>query len=331
MIKFLVIRFSSIGDIVLTTPLIRCLKNQVEGAEIIYLTKSEFASILQSNPYISKVITLERSLSETIRLLKKENVDYIIDLHRNMRSFRVKSSLRRLSYSLNKINIRKWVLVNFKKNILPAEHIVDRYLKTARIFSVENDNKGLDYFIPGEDEIDPGKINQGIKKPFMIVAVGGGHTTKQIPIEKIKQICHDINVDIVLLGGKEDMNKAAVIEADLSSKQLHNLTGKLSINQSASLIRQSSLVVTPDTGIMHIAAAFKKNILSVWGNTIPEFGMYPYQPGEYSEIFEVAGLSCRPCSKIGFQNCPKKHFRCMEQQDYIAITRKIKNLLTVEK
>ena len=162
MIKFLVIRFSSIGDIVLTTPLIRCLKNQVEGAEIIYLTKSEFASILQSNPYISKVITLERSLSETIRLLKKENVDYIIDLHRNMRSFRVKSSLRRLSYSLNKINIRKWVLVNFKKNILPAEHIVDRYLKTARIFSVENDNKGLDYFIPGEDEIDPGKINQAI-------------------------------------------------------------------------------------------------------------------------------------------------------------------------
>jgi ADP-heptose:LPS heptosyltransferase len=98
-----------------------------------------------------------------------------------------------------------------------------------------------------------------------------------------------------------------------------NAVGKYNINQSASLIRQSKLVITHDTGLMHIAAAFKKKILSVWGHTIPEFGMYPYLPDPDSRIFETRGLKCRPCTKIGKAECPKGHFRCINDIDNDAI------------
>ena len=88
-------------------------------------------------------------------------------------------------------------------------------------------------------------------------------------------------------------------------------------NESAALIKLSSKVITHDTGLMHIAAAFKKEIVSVWGNTVPEFGMYPYY-GDFSiwnQKFEILGLPCRPCTKIGYEKCPRGHFKCMLQQD----------------
>lgn len=322
MVKFLVVRFSSIGDIVLTSPLIRCLKKQVEGAEIYYLTKSKFVCLLEANPYITKTFTLKNSYKELVKELKQENIDYIIDLHKNIRTLRIKNSVRRMSYSFDKLNVRKWIFVNFKKNLLPDQHIVDRYLKTTRVFSVENDGVGLDYFIPEKDEVNSGELIAKLKTPFICLVVGGGHSTKQIPLEKLKYLCQGIKRDIVLLGGKEDIEKADRIIGELEKSNLHNLTGKLSIHQSASVLKQSGLVITPDTGLMHIAAAFKKNVISVWGNTVPEFGMYPYGAGSKSEIFEVKGLKCRPCSKIGFNDCPKKHFRCMQEQAYDEIIEK---------
>jgi ADP-heptose:LPS heptosyltransferase len=154
------------------------------------------------------------------------------------------------------------------------------------------------------------------------MVVGGGHFTKQIPVDKIQMILNQVNCSIVLLGGPEDREKASQLHFPKQGKVL-NLVGKLTINQSAQIIKKSNLVVTPDTGLMHIAAAFHKKIISVWGNTIPAFGMYPYCPEENSQIFEVQGLKCRPCSKIGFSKCPKKHFNCMNQQNYQTIIQTI--------
>jgi ADP-heptose:LPS heptosyltransferase len=308
-VKFLVIRFSSIGDIVLTTPVIRNLKEQVEHAEVHYLTKEAFAPILESNPYIDKLYLLTKDFNGLMRQLKGENYDYIIDLHRNLRTSRVRRALKRVSFQFNKLNREKWLLVNFKINKMPDLHIVDRYMKTILPFIEKPDEKGLDYFIPKHDVFVP-----SAEKNYVAVVVGANHFTKQMPDEKLVRLCNSINKPIVLLGGKADIEKAELIEKGMG-KSCENLTGKLTINQSASVIKGADWVLTPDTGMMHIAAAFKKKIISYWGNTVPKFGMTAYQPDPASQIFEINDLKCRPCSKIGFKKCPKGHFKCMEQID----------------
>jgi ADP-heptose:LPS heptosyltransferase len=327
MTKFLIIRFSSIGDIVLTTPVVRCLKTQVENSEIHYLTKARYASILEANPYIDKIHTLNDNFSQLLKELTAENFDYIIDLHRNLRTLRVKWALRRYAFSFNKINYKKWLLVNFKINRLPTLHIVDRYFETIKTFSIVNDNEGLDFFIRKSDEISIPELLPEISIPYLIIVVGGGHFTKQIPAGKIVEIIEGLNYPVILIGGKEDEQKASEIQK-LCAKKIVDLSGKLNINQSASLIRQSAFILTPDTGMMHIAAAYKKTIFSVWGNTIPEFGMSPYKAGNGSEIFEVTDLKCRPCSKIGFKKCPQGHFDCMNKQNYSAITIKLNKTIS---
>lgn len=307
-VKFLIIRFSSIGDIVLTTPIIRCLKKQVENAEIHYLTKKAYSSILKGNPYIDKIHEFDKDLNKTISELKKENFHYVIDLHHNLRSSIVKIRLNLISFSFPKINFQKWLLVNFKINILPKIHIVERYFSTLKLFDVKNDNEGLDYFIPPEEEVNLNRLH--FQSDYIAFAIGGKHNTKKLPAEKIISICTKINIPVILLGGEEDEKEGEHIQKS-NPEKIYNACGRYTINQSASILKNSLLVITHDTGMMHIAAALKKKIISIWGNTIPEFGMYPYLPGKDSKIIEVKELSCRPCSKLGYKTCPKKHFRCM--------------------
>jgi ADP-heptose:LPS heptosyltransferase len=305
--KFLVIRFSSIGDIVLTSPVVRCLKTQFPEAEVHFLTKKRNADLLQANPYIDKIQFLDRSFSATIHALKAENYDYIIDLHNNLRSLRVKMGLNVKSHTFNKLNFRKLLLTWFKLNLMPDRHIVDRYLETLRSFNIVNDGKGLGHFIAGEDEFS---LPESCKNGYVAVVLAGTYPTKRLPVEKYKKLIAESNLPFVLLGGKSERAMAANI-LDWNTGNVFDFTGKIRINQSASLVKNAKVVISNDTGLMHIAAAFHKKILSVWGNTTPELGMYPYLPGEGSEILEVKGLSCRPCSKLGFNECPKKHFRCM--------------------
>jgi ADP-heptose:LPS heptosyltransferase len=312
--KYLIIRFSSIGDIVLTTPVIRCLKQQVDGCQVHYATKKQFSSLLQANPYIDKVHCLEGSLMKLIKELKNEEFDYIIDLHHNLRTFLIKSRLRILDFSFHKLNIKKWLKVTFKIDRLPRIHIVDRYMQTLSLFDVVNDGKGLDYYIPEKDSVAIPLLPVEFSAGYVALVIGARHYTKQLPVNKLVTLCSLIEKPIVLLGGKEDVVTGETI-AEKAEGPLYNACGQFSINQSASLVQQARLVITPDTGLMHIAAAFKKIIISIWGNTIPEFGMYPYLPDNKSHIMQVEGLPCRPCSKIGFSSCPKKHFRCMNDID----------------
>jgi len=290
------------------------LKKQLPDAEIHYLTKKEYSSLLSSNPYIDKVHTFDGNLSETISLLKKENIDYIIDLHHNLRSFLLKLRLHKPAYSFNKINLRKWILVQLKIDFLPKNHIVDRYLKTVRKFGVKNDGLGLDFFIPDKDLVKTEDLPVELRAGYVVISAGAKHFTKQVPVEKMIEVCNRLKKPVIILGGKEDFQKAELVKQG-SLSYTYNGCGKYSINQSASIIQNSKAVISADTGLMHIAAAFHKIIISIWGNTIPEFGMSPYMPHPSSKIFEVKDLSCRPCSKIGFQACPKKHFDCMRKQD----------------
>ena len=324
-IKFLIIRFSSIGDIVLTTPVVRNLKQQVEDAEIHYLTKPQFKSIIENNPYIDKVHTLKSSFKDTVHELRYEHFDYVIDLHRNIRTARFKNQLKIISFAFDKLNKEKWLLVNLKINKLPDIHIVDRYLDTLKVFDLKNDQKGLDYFIPKDDIVDVKSISENLKDGYVGVVIGAYHNTKKLTKEKTISICTQIDKPILLLGGPDNKEEGEEIK-NIIGKNIYNTCGNFNINQSASLVKQAKVILTPDTGLMHVASAFKKKIISVWGNTIPEFGMYPYMPHQDSEIMEVKNLKCRPCTKIGFTQCPKKHFKCINDLDEDYIVKKIKDL-----
>jgi ADP-heptose:LPS heptosyltransferase len=315
--KLLIIRFSSIGDIILTTPVVRCLKKQVPGIEIHYCTKREYLPVLEANPYIDQIHCLDDSLSELAGRLRHENYDYVIDLHNSLRSTLLKRKLGKPSKAFPKLNIKKWLLVNFKINRLPALHIVDRYFEPSSGFKIKNDKLGLDYFISKKDEFDPGWLPESHREKFIGFVIGGRHKTKMLPADKVIEVCRLLNDPVVLLGGPEDAENGEIIASALPGK-IYNSCGKLSLNRSAALVEQAGLIITNDTGLMHVAAAFKKKIISLWGNTVPEFGMYPYLPegfGNNSVIFEIKDLKCRPCSKIGFEKCPKKHFDCMNRLD----------------
>lgn len=325
-VKFLIIRLSSIGDIVLTTPVLRCLKSQIQEAEIHYLVKEKFFDVIKNNPHIDKIHIFSNNLNSIIEQLKYENFDFVIDLHHNIRSYKVKTALKRVSFSFNKLNYYKWLMVNFKINKLPPIHIVDRYFDTLKLFDVENDYKGLDYFIDQKDT-DEASIETGVSPgEYIAFSIGGAHNTKKMPENLIAEIINAVDYPFILLGGNDDAIAATEIQK-MVNRPLLQFCGKLSLNQSAAIIKNAKLIITHDTGLMHIAAAFKKTILSVWGNTIPEFGMYPYLPDEKSRIFEVKNLRCRPCSKIGFKHCPKGHFKCMTNQNINEIIDYIRYLI----
>lgn len=319
--KILIIRFSSIGDIVLTTPVIRCIHEQVPGAEIHFLSKYAFHAVLENNPYIHKRYYLQHSWELLIHQLRDEQYDFIIDLHHNLRSLRIKNALGNIPHSaFHKLNWEKWLLTAFKINRLPDLHIVDRYLATAAPLGVVNDGRGLDYFISDAHHVQPADLPVAQLSGYIAVVIGAAHATKQLPLEKLQQLCALIPHPLVLLGGKEDRAMGDAIAA-VDPIKIYNAAGKFSLNESADLVRRAKLVITHDTGLMHIAAAFKKKIISIWGNTVPAFGMTPYY-GDHAianRIFQVDGLSCRPCSKIGHKKCPKGHFKCMQLLDMQAI------------
>ena len=327
--KFLIIRFSSIGDIVLTTPVIRCLKQQVQGAEIHFLTKENYRGLVSGNPYVDKVQILGSSWDLMIHQLQYEGYDYVIDLHHNLRTLRIKKALKRAKhFSFNKLNIQKWLLTALKINRLPAVHIVDRYLDTLKFFDVVNDGKGLDYFFPEKDRVKISDLPISHIHGYVGVVIGAALNTKKLPVHKLQELCAAIQYPVVLLGGPED-RKAGEEIASVDPIKIYNSCGKFNLNESADLVQNAKWIVTHDTGLMHIAAAYQKPIISVWGNTVPEFGMGPYYGNAVvaNEMAEIKNLGCRPCSKIGYNKCPKGHFKCMELQDMGKISELLQKYL----
>ncbi len=321
--RILIIRFSSIGDIVLTSPVIRCLRQKFPAAEIDFLTKEKFRFVVEHNPHLTNVITLSDDFSALTRQLKQRQYDFIVDLHKNLRTLRVKKALGKVrSSSFEKLNIEKYLYTNLKINILPEVHIVDRYLATVESLGVVNDGKGLDYFIAESEKVDKGKLPVLHQQGFIALVAGGTKATKRLPETKLLELCRELEYPVIILGDKEDAMVAEKI-ARQNPQLIFNACGKYNFNQSASVLALAKLVITHDTGLMHVAAAFKKPVISIWGNTVPAFGMSPYfgsNDKSRSYIAEVKGLRCRPCSKIGYNKCPKKHFKCMREIDIPAIT-----------
>ncbi|MEP6647208.1 MAG: glycosyltransferase family 9 protein [Saprospiraceae bacterium] len=325
--KILVIRFSSIGDIVLTTPVLRAIDEQID-AEIHYLTKPLFASIVECNPHVRKVIMLSEKLDDTIDELKSENYHHIIDLHHNLRTRRIKMALRLPSHSFRKLNFEKWLMVNFKINRLPDKHIVERYFDTVKFLNVQNDHKGLDFFIPDEKKINVFEEYGFQPDTYASIVIGATYHTKCLTTNQIAELCEFLNMPVILLGGKQEIEKGDGIISRSKSSNVRSAAGKLDLFQSASILNQSRTIISHDTGLMHIAAALKKPQVVIWGNTIPEFGMYPYYGNENIKwiSFEQKSLGCRPCTKLGFDKCPKVHFKCILDHDVKKIAEEAQKL-----
>jgi ADP-heptose:LPS heptosyltransferase len=317
-VKILVLRFSSIGDIVLTTPVLRCLSLQLPNAEIHYCTKPKFVGLVQNNPFVSKVFPLSDSLADLATQLRKEKYDLIVDLHSNLRTRILKALLWKVkSVTFSKLNSRKWWYVRFKQNVMPDVHIVHRYMKPLEAINVFYDGQGLDYYIPEQVQ-----IAFELPEHFVAFVVGGTFSTKRMPLDKMEEIIEGSNRNFVLLGDASDHERVKLLKLRFPEK-VTDLCGSLDLNQSAAVVKMADIVMSHDTGFMHIAAALKKQVLSIWGNTVPEFGMYPLFPNNMLShsilMAEVKELSCRPCSKLGFSDCPKGHFHCMRLQNTDAI------------
>lgn len=330
--KVLVIRFSSIGDIVLTTPVIRCIKQQRPDAEVHLLTKQAYQPVVAHNPYIDKIHYLEDDLEPVIAALKEEKYDYVADLHHNLRTLRVKKALEvEKTYSFPKLNVKKWLLVNLKIDLMPDKSIVARYFETVKPLGINNDGKGLDYFIDENGRITNKDIPMSHWNGYVGCVIGGSYSTKKLPVAQWQKFCSTVPYPVMLLGGPEDMDAGRQIAAQDPVK-IYNACGKFNLNESADLVKHARVIVSNDTGLMHVAAAFQKPVISLWGNTSPEMGMFPYygynnlkeNVAALSAIVENKNLSCHPCSKLGYNKCPRRHFKCMNELDMNEVSELVK-------
>jgi ADP-heptose:LPS heptosyltransferase len=321
-LKILLIRFSSIGDIVLTFPVVKAIREAFPEAKIHFASKKSFETVLLGAEGIHTFHFLSDSFSSFKSEIKSEEFDYIIDLHNNLRTRRLTLGIPAKIVRFDKLNLRKWLFTQFKFNTLPKVHVVDRYLDTLKVLGISTVNqKNNKFIIPSSSTINIREQYPMLKASYVAVAIGAQFKTKRVPKEKWLEIFGETDSQFIIIGGEMDREIGEWLVDNCPSNVIVNTCGKLSILESASVVSQAKSLLTNDTGMMHIAACFDVQIISIWGNTTPYFGMSPYRPQgtNTDKIFQMEGLSCRPCSKIGHQECPKQHFRCMNDQDAKAI------------
>lgn len=310
-LKVLVIRFSALGDLILITPVLRVLKTQL-NAEVHIITKEAFGSLLTPNPYVDRVWTIGTELSASIKKLKAEKFDHLVDLHKNLRSLRIRLALWHVPVTgYQKANWAKWLMVHFKIDRLPDNHVVDRYLKAVARLGALPDGRGLDIFLANDQEVNLSGLGLAVNG-YTALVIGAAHFTKRMPPDKLQEVIARLPGKVVLIGGPAEMetgNRLAQSDPD----RIINTCGRYDLQGSASLVHQAHSVIAHDTGFMHIAAALRKPVVAIFGGTLAEYGFWPYYGKEKVawQRVEVEGLSCRPCSRFGRADCPRGHFKCM--------------------
>ena len=328
--KILIIRFSSIGDIVLASPVFRCVKKQLPDAQVHFLTKFSYKIVTAANPFIDKFFYYENNIEELIVKLKAENYDHVIDLHNNIRSNKIKRLLACDTHTIEKLTFQKFLLTQLNIDVMPDRHITQRSLDTVFALGVKDDGGGLDYFIAKEYELKQDDIPTSHLAGFIVIVIGATYFTKRFPVHKIIELCNKINHPIILLGGKEDAANGKII-ADNDSVKIYNACGKFNISESADIIKKSKLVVSNDTGMQYIACALKRPVIALWGSTSPDLDVESYYGSNFlnnqqKPIYEnvVLLLKCQPCSKYGLNKCPLDHFNCMEKIDVDKLVEKVR-------
>ena len=315
--KILVLRFSSIGDIVLTFPVVAALKAAYPDCQIDYVTKPAFRHLLEACPGLSHIFTLESSIRQLRKDINFQSYDAVLDLHNNLRTLLLTAFSGVKVYKYPKNNWNKWLLTRFKVKQERRQHVVERYLSTLKqAFGLEVLAPENPYDIPGSEQFSIQDATGFTPRKYVAFAIGAQFATKRLPTDLMIKLLQKMEHPLVLLGGKEDQQTANEIVAALGGQKVVSMVGQLNIHGSAWLVKNAAALLTHDTGLMHIGACFEVPIHLIWGNTLKDFGMYPFRlEQENCFQYEVENLKCRPCSKIGFQNCPKGHFACMRQQD----------------
>lgn len=312
--KTAIIRFSSAGDILLTSLFVRALRKRFPEATIDFITKESFAPLVGDSPYIDRVITIPSGagLDEALALrksLRAQEYDLVYDLHNSLRSRIVRLGVGKRRRIFRKPSLAKWLLVRFKINRLrPIVPIPERYLAVGAADGLVNDGAGLDFFIG--DTLPP--LPDSVPGPYIALAPGARHFTKRWPAERFAELGNKLQQErggtIVLLGGPDEVETCAAVEAGIDGAVV-NLAGKTTLAEAAAAIDRCVLVVANDSALAHVAAARGIPVVTIFGSTVEEFGFAPYSAE--AVIVQNDGLSCRPCTTIGRSECPKGHFRCM--------------------
>jgi lipopolysaccharide heptosyltransferase II len=325
-VKILVLRFSSLGDVILTTTLLTALKRKFPDSQLHYCVKSSYSEILKFNPKINQLITVDDDLTfEKLKALRKNLAgnayDLIVDAHNNLRTFYLKLFLRRKSkvVSVKKYSVRKFLLVKFKINLLKELPPIAMRLK--RICDINNDKADTraipEIYTDEQSKVNAEKVLQGLKlsndTSLICVIPSTRHFTKTYPSEYFAELVNkfDKNKFAVLLTGKgKDSRNIDIIKKNTGSN-VYDLCDKLSLLDLAEVMKKCKLVISGDTGPMHIAEALNIPLVTIAGSSVSEFGFFPVS--ENSRVIENEGLKCRPCTHIGRDECPLGHFKCMRE------------------
>jgi len=321
--KILIIRLSSIGDILLSTPFIRQVREKFPEHTIDFVVKDIYKELLKYNPHINELHCLElgdgiEALFNLKFKLREKSYHVIYDLHNNLRSNYLKRGIgAREIYSIKKDKFKQTLLVHLKINLYGHETPIPlRYLSVAKESGVIDDQKGLELYWHKHviGSCDKKVQLMGLKKnqPFICLAPGAGFFTKRWPAEKFKNLVDLIRqnqqIQIVILGGDYDKEICKFLK---KQNNIIDLCGKLSLLETAYVISEGKMIITNDSGLMHMATAVQTPIIAIFGSTVKELGFFPFRAE--SRIIENSGLSCRPCSHIGRNYCPRDHFKCMEE------------------
>jgi len=321
--KVLITRFSSLGDIFNITPVIRCISKQSDW-EIHLVTKAQYQSVFERNKYLQKVIVYRDNWQKIVNEVKDESYDLIIDLHKNIRSYRLRIALGIKTVSFNKLKLEKWLYTSFKKDRLPDGHLVHRYFEELSHYNIKYDGAGLDYFVQDDEKIGP------VFPSYYCINISASKETKRIPQELVVKLINESDQKFILIGGKDVIQSAKSILGKVNASQVLNRVGQTSLNQSALIISKSEMLITGDTSMMHLCAALKHPMIVLWGPTTKRLGLYGLYPDGQDLAINIqqTGLSCQPCHHIGFDICPQEHWECMRQfsaNDLILAMNEFKN------
>ena len=312
--KVLFIRFSSLGDVLLTTPIIRTFRTHFPDAEIHFLTKKQFVPLLEYNPNIDDLIGYaaeNESMLQLIIRLQKAHYTHIIDLHDKLRSALIKRFVQGKVFTYHKKHIYRKKLLK-DRNLIPISSTVDLYASVLENFNLRLEDRKLDLFLPENEQAIAESFLQKTKKKIITISPGASWFTKQYPIEYYKKIIRhfldNYDVRIILIGTEQEKNLTAEL-ASVSEYETLNLGGRTTLIESAVIIKHSNLFISGDCGPMHIAAAFEVPQIALFGPTHPKLGFAPLNPN--AEVLTL-NLDCSPCSLHGNNSCPKSHFKCMK-------------------
>ncbi len=319
--KILIIRLSSIGDVLLTTSFIRQVRTTYPNAQIDFVVKKAYIDLVRYNPHLNNIFTIEqdmgtKALMQFSKLFKKNRYQYVFDLHNNIRSRLLTSHLNTKSINrIQKNKLKRALLVYFKINryneILT---IPQRYANVGKEAGIAHDGLGLELYWKNkhEKEIKARLKKQNIKPGFFVVAPGAGYYTKRWPLEYFEQLCRHLlreneTGDIIVVGNKDDRKRWSKLP---TNDRIHNWAGGLGLLETAAIINKSDLIVSNDSGVMHMAQATQKPLIAIFGSTVRELGFFP--ESLHATVVENEYLRCRPCSHVGRRQCPLVHFKCMK-------------------